>query len=148
MQFKIPHPLQVEHEQLHDVLRKATAEAGELGAAAKRLAQLLHPHFVKEEAYALPPLGLLADLARGRVTPEMREVLAMTDRLNAELDQMLAEHKENVTALDAFAAVAKQQGRNEYVEFAQALALHAQYEEEVSYPTAILVGEYVRAKLS
>jgi hypothetical protein len=35
----------------------------------------------------------------------------------------------------------------EYAEFADALILHAQTEEEVSYPTAILIGEYVREKL-
>lgn len=147
MPFTIPEPLKIEHEKLHDVLRKATAEAGELGAAAKTLARLLHPHFLKEEEYALPPLGLLADLARGHVTPEMAEVVAMSDRLKAEFDQMLAEHKAIVAALDAFSAQARQQGRSEYVEFAQDLALHARYEEEVSYPTAILVGEYVRDKL-
>lgn len=148
MSLTIPEPLKVEHEKLHDVLRKATREAGELGDAAKALAQLLHPHFLKEEEYALPPLGLLADLARGGVTPAMREVVAMSERLKAEFDEMLAEHRAIVGALDAFAQVARQQGRTEYVEFAQDLALHARYEEEVSYPTAILVGEYVRDKLA
>lgn len=145
--YTIPEPLKIEHEKLHDVLRKATAEPGELGAAAKTLARLLHPHFVKEEEYALPPLGLLADLARGRVTPEMRGAVAMSERLKAEFDEMLAEHRAIVDALDAFAARAREQGRTEYVQFAEDLALHARYEEEVSYPTAILVGDYVREKL-
>ena len=31
----------------------------------------------------------------------------------------------------------------EYVEFAEDLKLHAQTEEEVTYPAAILVGEYL-----
>jgi hypothetical protein len=46
MKFEIPRPLKVEHEKLHDILRKATKEAGELGDAAKAVAKLLHPHFV------------------------------------------------------------------------------------------------------
>ena len=32
-------------------------------------------------------------------------------------------------------------------EFADKLILHAQTEEEVSYPTAILIGEYLKLKL-
>jgi len=35
----------------------------------------------------------------------------------------------------------------EYVEFAENLKLHAKTEEEVMYPAAILVGEYLKLKL-
>ncbi|MDD2557152.1 MAG: hypothetical protein RBR43_00115 [Desulfuromonadaceae bacterium] len=147
MKFEIPHPLKVEHEELHDNLRKATQEAGEIGVAAKAVAALLHPHFVKEEEYALPPLGLLTALAQGGVTHEMKEVLKLTDKLKTDLPEMLEEHKAIVVALDELSAVAKKMGKPEYVKFAEALKLHAQTEEEVSYPTAILIGEYVREKL-
>lgn len=147
MQFKIPHALKVEHEELHATLHKATQETGALGAAATAVAALLQPHFIKEEEYALPPLGLLPDLAQGRVTPEMKEVLKLTDKLKAELGQMLEEHKAIVIALDELIVVAQKTGKPEYVKFAETLKLHAQTEEEVSYPTAILIGEYVREKL-
>ena len=128
-------------------LRKATKEPGELGDAAKAVAELMHPHFLKEEEYALPPLGLLHDLAEGKVTPDMKEVLGLTDRLKADLSQMLAEHKSIVAALENLSAAANEAGKIEYADFAKALMLHAQTEEEVSYPTAILIGEYVREKL-
>ncbi len=147
MKFETPKPLKVEHEKLHETLRKATREEDELGVAARAVAELMHPHFVKEEEYALPPLGLLNDLAQGKVTPEMQEVLKLTDKLKADLAQMLEEHKAIVVALDELSAVAKKVGKLEYVEFAEDLKLHAQTEEEVSYPTAILIGEYVREKL-
>jgi hemerythrin HHE cation binding domain-containing protein len=147
MKLEIPSALKAEHEALHDTLRKATQEPGELGDAAKAVAKLLHPHFVKEEAYALPPLGLLRDLAQGRLTPEMKEVLQFTDRLKTDFGQMLEEHKLIVAALDKLSAAAKKANKMEYAEFADALILHAQTEEEVSYPTAILIGEYVREKL-
>ena len=147
MKFEIPPPLKAEHEALHDTLRKATQEPGGLGDAAKAVAKLLHPHFVKEEAYALPPLGLLRDLAQGRLTPEMKEVLQFTDRLKTDFGQMLEEHKLIVAVLDKLSAAAKKANKMEYAEFADALILHAQTEEEVSYPTAILIGEYVREKL-
>jgi hypothetical protein len=49
--------------------------------AAKSVAEVLHDHFVKEEAYALPPLGLLKVLSEGKFEPEMAEVLTMTTSL-------------------------------------------------------------------
>jgi len=107
----------------------------------------MHPHFIKEEEYALPPLGLLRDLAGGRVTPDMKDVLGLTDRLKAELSQMLAEHKSIVAALERLSEAAKKAGKMEYAEFAEALMLHAKTEEEVLYPASILIGEYVREKL-
>ena len=146
LEFAIPHSLKVEHEKLHEALRSATKESGELGAAAVAVAELMHPHFLKEEEYALPPLGLLGDLAQGVVTPDMKDVLILTDKLKADLPQMLAEHQSIVAALERLSAAAKNAGKTAYVEFAEALKLHAQTEEEVTYPTAILIGEYVRNK--
>jgi len=147
MKFDIPRPLKVEHEALHEMLRNATKEPGDLGEAAKAVAKLMHPHFVKEEEYALPPLGLLRDLAQGNVTPDMQEVLMLTDKLKAELGTMLDEHKAIVAALEKLSTAAKKADRMEYVKFAEALMLHAQTEEAVSYPAAILIGEYLREKL-
>lgn len=147
MEFVIPRPLKLEHDELHEQLRKATRESGNLGEAGKAVAKLMHPHFVKEEEYALPPLGLLPLLAKGTVTPDMAAVLPMTDKLKAELGQMLAEHKSIVAALRNLAEAAKRANKPEYAEFADKLILHAQTEEDVSYPTAILIGEYVKLRL-
>lgn len=144
MEFTIPPSLKVEHERLHETLRAAARETGEVGDAAAAVAELMHPHFLKEEEYALPPLGLLSDMSQGVVTAEMRDVLALTDKLKAGLGQMLAEHQSIVAALEKLSAAAKEAGKTEYVEFAEALRLHAQTEEEVTYPTAILIGEYLR----
>ena len=94
MHFVIPVSLQQEHEALHDELRRVTQAAGVVGEAARALAQRMHPHFLKEDKFALPPLGLVAALARGEVTAEMGEVLTLTDRLESELPAMLDEHKD------------------------------------------------------
>ena len=77
----------------------------------------------------------------------MADVLAMTDKLKAELPEMLVEHKSIVAALEKLSVAAEKAGKGEYVDFSKALILHAQTEEEVAYPTAILIGEYVREKL-
>ncbi len=148
MEFKIPEPMVLEHEELHVALTRAIESGGETGTAAQAVADLLHPHFVKEEAYALPPLGLLTLLAKDEIVPEMREVLAMTDTLKAELPELLAEHQGIVGALDRLVEVAGRETKPEVVEFAGKLKLHAQTEEQVAYPTAILIGEYIKLKLN
>jgi hypothetical protein len=147
MDFKIPQPMKLEHNELHSQLAKATKEPGRIGEAARGVAKVLHNHFVNEEAYAIPPLGLLPQLAAGKVTKEMADVLKMTDKLKVELPTMLKEHEAIVSALDDLVKVAKSEGREEYIHFADKLKLHAQTEEEVTYPTAILIGEYLRLKL-
>jgi hypothetical protein len=148
MKFTIPQPLQHEHEALHERLRQATQAGGEVGEAAKTLARLMHPHFVKEDQFALPPLGLLAALARGEWNAEMAEVLTLTEQLEAELPQMLAEHQSIVAALNKLREAAARAGRSEIVAFAEALVEHARTEEEVMYPAAVLVGLLVRQRLS
>ncbi|HEX2826163.1 MAG TPA: hemerythrin domain-containing protein [Burkholderiales bacterium] len=147
MTFDIPKSLQVEHEELHATLARATKESGAVGEAAREVARYLHPHFVREEQFALPPLALLADVAAGSIRPEMAEVLPMTRRLKAELPAMLAEHKQIVAALEKLRAAARAAERAEYERFAEALVLHAQTEEQVMYPAALLVGEQVARAL-
>jgi hypothetical protein len=147
MNFTIPPSLQQEHEALHERLRQATQAGREVGEAAKALARLMHPHFVKEDQIALPPLGLLPALARGEWSAEMAGVLTLSDRLKAELPQMLAEHQTIVAALSTLREAAERAGRTEIVAFADALVAHARTEEEVMYPAAVLVGELVRQRL-
>lgn len=147
MKLDIPKPLVEEHEALHAELKCASRLPGATGEAARALAGIMHPHFVKENQYALPPLGLLGALARGEVSPEMRDVLVLTDRLKAELPEMLAEHRAIVAALDRLAEAARSEHQQEVLEFVDELKLHALTEEEVAYPAAILVGEHVKHSL-
>jgi len=147
MNYEIPSSVRQEHEALHDRLRQATQVDGEVGESAKALARLMHPHFMKEDRIAMPPLGLLAALAGGDATPEMAGVLELTDQLEADLPSMLAEHKTIVEALQRLRDAAQRAGRAEIVDFAQQLIHHARTEEEVMYPAAILVGKFVRERL-
>lgn len=147
MEFKIPRPLKLEHKELHGELVEAIKASGPIGKAAEAVAKILHPHFVKEEEYALPPVGLLKVLAKGKVAKDMGEVLAMTDKLKEDIPNMLKEHKAVVMALGKLVAVAKKEKRHDVVRFAEKLKLHAKTEEEVLYPAAILVGEFIKLKL-
>jgi hypothetical protein len=142
----IPTAMKAEHDEIHQRLVRATKAPGQTGAAARALAQVLHPHFVREEEIALPPLGLLAPLAQGGFTPEMTAVLPMTDALRDELPRMLQEHVAIHAATERLAEVARSESNAEVADLAATLAAHAEAEEQLFYPAAVLVGEVVRAR--
>ncbi|MGE5173092.1 MAG: hemerythrin domain-containing protein [Betaproteobacteria bacterium] len=146
MEFKVPPSLKQEHEELHAELVAATKAGGKISEAAQAVARALHPHFVKEEEYALPLLGLLTMLAEGKLPADSRTAITMTDRLKEDFGHMLHEHKAIVIELHKLMEAAQSDKKPEYVHLAEKLKLHAQTEEEVLYPAAILVGEYLKLK--
>jgi iron-sulfur cluster repair protein YtfE (RIC family) len=144
----IPQSLQTEHEEIHEALVAATRAPGRVGAAAKELAAVLDPHFERENQIALPPLGLLAPLAAGETPAGMQEALAMTDALRKELPRMLEEHKRIRAATERLRTAALEENASSHERFAEELATHAQTEEEILYPAAILVGDIIRARMT
>jgi hypothetical protein len=143
--IKTPKSISAEHFEIHEVLAAAAKEQGAVGEAARRLEAQLAPHFEREEQIATPPLGLLGALATGEASADMRSVLPMTDALEAELPRMLKEHEGISAANAALREAAVKAGREDMVRFADTLAAHARQEEEILYPSAILVGKYVKA---
>lgn len=148
MKLKAPESLTLELEELHADLAEAARSGGAVGEAAQAVARVLHNHLVREARFAMPPLSLLRPLSEGQWTPQMAEALALTDTLRKELPRMLDEHKSIVSALKVLAAVAGQESRTEYAWLAQKLIHHARIEEDVLYPAALLVGEYLRLRQS
>jgi len=114
MEFKIPETLNEEHEELHRELARITEVGGAIGEAAKKVAIIMHPHFIMEEEYAMPPLGLLEPLSKGDIKPEMKAVLKITDHLKEMLPQMLSEHQAIVEALIKLADVSTRENRMEF----------------------------------
>jgi hypothetical protein len=142
----IPEPIRIEHQAIHGALVQATKAPGRTGEAAKELAAVLHPHFVREEEIALPPLGLLEPLSKGQRPEGMDAVLEMTDALKRELPRMLEEHTRIHAAVEKLRAAAREERVASAEKLADDLALHAQTEEQVLYPAAILVGDLIRAR--
>lgn len=144
--LKIPESLRARHEAFHAEFVKATKEPGKVGDAARMIERLGTAHFAKaKDAFA--PLGLLPELAKGKVTPEMGEAIKNAERLRAGLPQIHGEHRELVAGLKKLAEAAKEEGKADYVRFAERLTLHIQEEEEVLYPTVLLIGEYLNRGL-
>jgi len=143
--FPIPEAIRAEHAEIHEQLVAATKMQGKVGEAARKLAAVLDPHFQREEEIALPPLALLAPLSHGEFRTEMHDVLPMTDALRAELPRMLDEHKAIEAATTRMGEVARAEGNAAVERLAETLKMHAQSEEQVFYPAALLVGDMVRS---
>lgn len=141
-----PESIRLEHEDIHKTLVELTQAPASVGVAAKELAAVLHPHFEREEEIALPPLGLLKPLAEGRTPDGASDAVVMAETLRKEMPRMLDEHKKIRAALDNLRRVAGEEKNQRAEAFAAELALHAQTEEEVLYPAAILVGDVIRAR--
>ncbi len=147
MDFSIPESLKTEHDDLKRRLVQVAKEKGRLGGSAQALLRAMKPHGNREEQFVFPPLSLLFALASGRLSPEMRDVLPITERMKHELPSLLAEHSTIVTALRKFRAAALEEKRPECAELAARIITHIQSEEDILYPVSILIGEYVKLKL-
>lgn len=148
MEFKSPETLNEEHLELHKELAALKNAGGNIGEAADLVLELMHPHFIKEEEYAMPPLGLLKLLVTGDIKPEMAEILESTKKLKTLMPRMLHEHQQIIEALLHLANIATKENKLEYASTAKKLIAHVKIEEEFFYPAAILVGEYLKLVLN
>ena len=143
-----PSAMSAEHAHLHEELAAALAAGGKTADTAKKVEAVLSKHFVDEEAYALPPLGLLEHLAQGKMPPpeQAKAAIAMADKLRANYQQMLDEHRQLTQTLKELEAAADAENKPQAASFARALTLHAVNEEQVLYPATLLVGEYLKLR--
>lgn len=146
MKPAVPSSIAAEHKELHEQLEIAVKSGGKTGEAAKAVEERLKVHFEKEEEFALPQLGLLSHLAMNHLSDDMKQAIELSDKLKAEMPKMLEEHKGIVEALDALEKAGKEENKPQAVEFAEKLKAHALNEEQIMYPAAILVGEYLKLK--
>jgi len=144
MPLEIPESMKEEHEELHEELKKATEVPGEIGQAARKVAQILHPHFEKENELALPEIGVARELAEGKISPDFTAAKELCNRFSLEYPKMLQEHVDIVKALDELEKAAKTARKRNVVEFARKLKLHAETEEALTYPAALMIGKLLK----
>jgi len=142
----VPSSLKAKHAEIQAELAAAMRSGGSSERAAKDLAKLLNAHFVKEEEFAFPILALLTRVTTEENIPERDEIIRRSERFKVELPQMLEEHKAIVAALTRLLEAARKENKPEQVHFVEKLKLHAQTEEELLYPAALMVGEYLRLR--
>jgi hypothetical protein len=147
MEFQVPAALEAEHRELRSELDRAISKGGKLGDSANAVARMLYPHLQKEEEFALPPLSILPLLTEGQVTAEMGASLPLTNKLRCELSHLLEDHRAINAELQELARVAQEEQKWDYACYAEKFRSIAQYEEQVLYPTVLLIGRYVRVNI-
>jgi hypothetical protein len=140
--MQVPESLKNTHDALHSGLKRALGEPGRTGEVARKIMRLMDGHMLREEKFALKPLGLLSALGRGEMPSELAEAVRMVQGLKREMPQMVDEHRQIAELLRELARNAEVEGKPEYVGVAEDLILHAQMEEDVFYPAALLIGAY------
>ena len=115
--------------------------SGKTGSLAEKLAKPLKLHIELEEELALPLLGLLPDIAKGKLGSGVaRKASSLGMRFEKEYSGMLEGHKVLRRYLENLKTIGSEEGHLTAVRFAEALEKHSREEEEVLYPAAILAG--------
>jgi hypothetical protein len=143
----IPPSEAMEHEGDLAYLAKLAEKPGALGAAAKNLIEIYKGHMATEEEFILPPLTLLPDLAAGKVSPDMKWAIADADRLKAESDSIRATHQKITEGLVALKDAAQEAKDPNAEGFASDLAADDLADVDITEPTVLLIGEWLRLKL-
>lgn len=146
-QSPIPESIKEEHAYLLSKVKDLSLLNDSTGRAAKRLLEVMQHHFSEEEEYVLPPLVLLPVLTNDSIPANAQDVIVMTDKLKSQSSHLDAEHQMIKALLDEVAEAAVNDNHPEVAGLQRELINHAMTEEEIIFPSALLVGEYLKLKL-
>jgi hypothetical protein len=141
-----PATLLTQHRQLRDELKRAMADSGAVGDAAKTVERTLTPHLRREEEAVLPPLGLIRALADGEDVADPKPVIMFVQQVERDLPQLLQEHRAILDGARRLRDAAERERKREYLSLADQLSSHALLNDQVLYPASILVARYLALK--
>jgi len=142
MPLSAPPSMEKEHEEIWRLLIEVQHLSGKTGSIAERLAKDLKAHIDKEESLALPLLGILRDIANGKLKNGVaKRASLLGSKMESEYSGMLHGHKKLYKILERLKKVGAEEGHLTAVRFAEALEVHSKQEEEVLYPAAIVAGQ-------
>lgn len=143
---EVPGSILFQHQRLIDQIKSFTAFQDSTGRVASRLEEVMVHHFQEEERYVLPPLGLLPVLSTGKVPADSDKILLLTDEFRAQFDHMSAEHQYIKALVEELAKAAEINNHPGISHFINELKAHAAAEEEIYFPAALLVGDFLKLK--
>lgn len=146
VKFELPEALQLSHAELTGALAKVSRLGGRTKTVADTIAKILEPHLQHEEAKVLRILGLLAPLAAGKFDLEWIEDISEWEELETNESALDLEHNTLIAAGEKLRAIAREEGAEEVLEFAERLILRIRLDEEVFYPAALLIRNYLRLR--
>lgn len=143
---EVPSSIKETHLSLLEQVHKITLYNDSSTPIALKLEELMVHHFREEENFILPSLGLLPSLANGQLPEESEAIILLCQKVKAQMDHMSVEHQMIKVHIDELKQASKKENLVEIINFEKEVIKHAISEEEVFFPTAILVGEYLKLK--
>lgn len=143
---EVPHFIKQEHGYLLGELEKLTLTKDSTGRVAARTMKFMHHHFQEEEDYVLPPLQTLPSLASEIIPEHSAEIIRLTEKLRSQLTHMNAEHQMIMALLEELKQAAAYDNHPDITWLEEQINRHAKAEEEVFFPAAIVIGEYLKQK--
>ncbi len=101
----------------------------------------------KKEQLSIPVLGALLPYVEGTLTPEAEnQTIEIANMFRQEYKNMLNEHTQIVVALDNLSKIASMENKQDALAFIEQLKGHAMNEEQVTYPSTIVIGDLLQIK--
>ena len=144
---EIPQSFRVAHDETLAELTAIAKRRSRTGNIARKALDAVKAHFRREEEYILPPLTLAPAIALGHVTPDMKWAVAMADRIKTDRETIFTEHTVITELMNELAAAAERAHEADVIAFARGALADSLNDTEVNEPMAIVIGDYVRAKL-
>ena len=151
--LRVPQSVSYEHEQIiKDLTNFAKREVAHAAAAQKALI-VIKAHYAKEEAFVLPPLALLPKIAKGAISKDMiskelEPAIAMADRTKAALPELQNDHVQITSLMNELIEAGKADHDEELTRLATRVAIQSLNDFEMTQPTTILIGDYLRLRLA
>jgi hypothetical protein len=145
---RVPQSVSYEHEQIiKDLTDFAKREVAHAAAAQKALI-VIKAHYAKEQAFVLPPLALLPKIAKGAISKDMEPAIAMADHTKAALPELQNDHVQITSLMNELIEAGKADHDEELTRLATRVAIQSLNDFEMTQPTTILIGDYLRLRLA
>lgn len=142
----VPSVILQDHRSFLKKLEKATVYQDSTGVAARKLYEVMEYHFREEEEYVFPPLGILPGISRGQMPDNSEEIFRLTEKFRKNEAVMLAEHQVISHYLQKMIRAAEIEGHQEFADFHTELEKHAALEEQILFPTVLMIGDYLKQR--
>lgn len=143
---EVPLSIKKSHVSLLNQINKMSLYEDSSGRVALKIEEFMQHHFNEEEDFILPTLGLLPLLANGQLPEQSKDIVHLSEKAKSQMNHMSAEHQLIKEYIKELKLASDNDKLPEIIKFENDVLEHALSEEEVFFPTAILIGEYLKLK--
>ena len=144
MPLSPPSSLESMHEDLLRLLLAVQRLPGKTGSYAEQVGKRLQNHMNREDEVALPLLGLVQEAAGGHIGQRAAtRATSLYARMRRDYPRLSREQKELVRMSEQLKKFGLEEGHPTAIRFADSLEQHCLEDDELHFPTALLVGRIV-----